>query len=77
MIEVTRLDNSTVLINVDKIQSLHSAPETVITFTNKVKMMVREPVDEISKRIMEYQRLVHKNQVIEPGILEDFVNTIQ
>jgi uncharacterized protein YlzI (FlbEa/FlbD family) len=51
MIEVTRLDNSTVLINVDKIQSLHAAPETVITFTNKVKMMVREPVDEISKRI--------------------------
>ena len=58
MIEVTRLDNSTMVVNVDKIQSLQATPDTVITFTNNTKMLVREPVDEISRRILRYQRSV-------------------
>ena len=59
MIEVTRLDNSTIFINVDMIQSLEATPDTVITFTSKEKMMVREPVNEVSKRVLRYRRSVH------------------
>ena len=40
MIKVTRLDNSTMVVNVEKIQSLQSTPDTVIIFTNHVKMIV-------------------------------------
>jgi len=59
MIVVTRLDNSTMVVNVEKIQSVQATPDTVITFTNNNKMLVREAVDEISRRILKYQRSVH------------------
>ena len=58
MIKVTRLNNSVLMINVEMIQSLQSTPDTVITFTNHDRLMVKEPVEEISQRIVEYQRSV-------------------
>lgn len=65
MIEVTRLDDSKIVLNVEMIQSLQSAPDTVITLTNRVKMMVKEPVEEVSKKIVAYQRLVHDGSMVE------------
>jgi len=62
MIEVTRLDNSTMVVNEEKIQSLQSTPDTVITFTNNMKMVVREPLEEISKKILRYQCMVKSNK---------------
>lgn len=59
MIKVTRLNDSTLMINVDMIQSLKAIPETVITFTNNDKIMVKEPLEEVSQRIVEYQRTLH------------------
>ena len=59
MIEVTRLDHSTMVVNVEQIQSLQSTPDTVITFTNNMKMVVREAVEEISRKIFHYQRSLH------------------
>lgn len=59
MIEVTRLDNSKVLINVEQIQSLQATPDTVITFSGREKMMVKEAVEEVSQRIFEYQKSIH------------------
>jgi len=62
MIEITRLDNSRMVVNVEKIQSLQSTPDTVITFTNNVKMIVREPLEEVSDKIKEYHRLVNASK---------------
>lgn len=59
MIQVTRLDNTLMVVNVEMIQSFRSTPDTVITFTTNDKMMVKEPVKEISKRILAYQRAIH------------------
>ena len=59
MIEVTRLNDSVMVINVEKIQSLQSTPDTVITFTNRDKIMVKEPMEEVSQRIVEYRRTVN------------------
>ncbi len=59
MIEVTRLDNRKMIINVEKIYFLEETPDTVITFTNNDRLMVREPASEISRKIVEYQRTVH------------------
>jgi len=61
MIKVTRLNDSVMVINVEKIQSLQATPDTVITFTNHDKIMVKEPVDEISQRIVDYQRAINSN----------------
>jgi len=59
MIKVTRLNDSIMVINVEKIQSVQSTPDTVITFTNQDKIMVKEPLEEVSQRIVEYRRTVN------------------
>jgi flagellar protein FlbD len=59
MIKVTRLNDSVLMVNVDRIQSLQAIPETVITFTNNDKIMVKEPLEEVSQRIVEYQRTIN------------------
>ena len=61
MIKVTRLNDSVLMVNVDRIQSLQAIPETVITFTNNDKIMVKEPLEEVSQRIVDYQRTVNNN----------------
>lgn len=59
MIKVTRLNDSVMVINVEKIQSVQATPDTVITFTNHDKIMVKEPVEEISQRIVDYRRAIN------------------
>jgi uncharacterized protein YlzI (FlbEa/FlbD family) len=41
------------------IQSLQAIPETVITFTNNNKIMVKEPLEEVSRKIVDYQRTIN------------------
>jgi flagellar protein FlbD len=65
MIKVTRLNDATLMINVDRIQSLQAIPETVITFTNNDKIMVKEPLEEVSQRIVDYQRTIYSNSARE------------
>ena len=70
MIEVTRLDDSKMVVNVQLIQSLQATPDTVITFTTRERMMVKESVEEVSKRILRYQRSIHSDMPLpgrEPG----------
>jgi flagellar protein FlbD len=72
MIKVTCLDDSKLLVNVEKIQSLKEAPDTVITFTNKASMMVKESVEELSRKIIEYRRSVRIKPLINPKISYGF-----
>ena len=65
MIKVTRLNDATLMVNVDMIQSLQAIPETVITFTNNDKIMVKEPLEEVSQRIVDYQRTLYSNSGFE------------
>ena len=67
MIKVTHLNDATLMINVDRIQSLQAIPETVITFTNNDKIMVKEPLEEVSQRIVDYQRTIYSNSTREDG----------
>ena len=61
MIQVTRLDNSVMIVNAELIQSFRETPDTVITFVSKDRIVVKEPVKEISKRILEYQRSLYRD----------------
>ena len=72
MIKVTRLNDSTLMVNVDLIRSLQAIPETVITFTNNDKIMVKEPLEEVSQRIVDYQRTVYSNSASEDYRPPDF-----
>lgn len=63
MIRVTRLNDSVLMINVEMIRSLQATPDTVITFSNNDRIIVKEPMEEVSKRIVEYQRAVNAEVV--------------
>lgn len=56
MINVTRLDNSELVINSDLIEILEAIPETIIHLTTGKKIMVKETVDEIIERVTTFKR---------------------
>ena len=71
MIPVTRLDNSTIIINVEKIQSVQANPDTIITFTNNDRIMVKEPLSEVSSRIIDYQRALYQQPLMKSAVFQD------
>ena len=56
MIKVTRLNGKEFVVNAELVQFLEETPDTVITLLNHEKVVVREPVDELIRRVIEYQR---------------------
>ncbi|MEE9553070.1 MAG: flagellar FlbD family protein [candidate division Zixibacteria bacterium] len=56
MINVTRLDNSELVINSDLIEIVEAIPETIIHLTTGKKIMVCEKVDEIIERVSAFKR---------------------
>lgn len=56
MIKVTRLNGKQFIINAELIQFLEETPDTVITLINHEKVVVKEPVDEVVRRVIEYNR---------------------
>jgi flagellar protein FlbD len=56
LIKVTRLDGTEVVLNSDLIEFVQSTPDTVISLTNNKKMTVRESIEEVLEKIVEYKR---------------------
>ena len=56
MIKVTRLNGKEFVVNAELIQYVEATPDSVITLVNHEKLVVKEPVDEIVRRIVEYGR---------------------
>ncbi len=63
MISITRFNGTIVYVNAELIQSIEGTPDTVITLTNSVKIVVREKPQEVIDKIIAYQRLVHNPQL--------------
>jgi len=59
MIQVTRLDDRKIIVNADLIESIEETPDTLISFTTGRKLMVRESLEDILGRIIEYRKKVH------------------
>jgi flagellar protein FlbD len=58
MIHVTRLNQSSVVLNSDLIEQIETTPDTLITLTNNQKLIVLETADEIVERIRLYRRSI-------------------
>lgn len=56
MIRVTRLDNREIVVNSDLVEFVESTPETIVSTTTGKKIVVKESVDEILKRVLEFRR---------------------
>ncbi len=64
MITITRLDKRVIVLNADLIKMLEKTPDTIVTLINGDTIVVRESVEEVVQRIIEYQRLVRGFQVV-------------
>lgn len=58
MIQVTRLNGAPVIINADLIKFVEATPDTLISLTTGEKIMVREPVEVVTRLALRYQHEV-------------------
>lgn len=58
MIKVSRLNGRELVVNAELIQFVESTPDTVITLSTKEKILVKETVDEVIDKVINYRRLI-------------------
>ena len=67
MIFLTRFDGNEFVVNSDLILTIERIPDTVITLTTGDRLMVRESVEEVVNRAMNYRQRVLQG----PGVRAD------
>ncbi|MCC7440872.1 MAG: flagellar FlbD family protein [Bdellovibrionales bacterium] len=60
MIEVSRLNGTPFFLNCELIRSVEATPDTVISLLSGEKLMVKETVDEVIRRVMDYRKRIHQ-----------------
>lgn len=60
MIKVTRLNGRAMVVNAELIRSVESTPDTMIQLINGDHLLVRESLDDVIERAVEYGRSMRK-----------------
>ena len=60
MIALTRLNGQRFVVNAEKIRYLESTPDTIVCCDNGEKVMVRETLQEVMVRAIDYARIIRK-----------------
>lgn len=55
MINVTKLNGSRLVINADLIEFIESTPDTLLSLTTGRKLMVKEDMETVVQRIVDYR----------------------
>ena len=67
MIKLTKLNNEEFVINCSQIMTIDIIPESKITLMNKEHFIVKESVDDIIRKTIEYNRMIrdfrHSNMI--------------
>jgi len=58
MITVTRLDKRVVVINAELIKMVEATPDTIITLVNGDTVLVKESVEEVVRRAIDFARQI-------------------
>ena len=56
MIELTRINGGHVTVNNELIVTVEETPDTLLTFTNGQKLLVRESRQDVIRLVKEYER---------------------
>lgn len=59
MIALRRLNNQPIMVNCDLIESVESTPDTVVTLTSGNKLIVRDTLEEVRQRIIDFKRKIY------------------
>lgn len=58
MIIVTRLNGEALAVNADLIERIEAMPDTVVTFVDGKKLLVRDTVDELIDKVLQYRAAI-------------------
>lgn len=58
MIKLTRINGDEFVVNAEFIQYIESRPDTFVTLTSEERIIVRESVDEVIRRTIDYARTI-------------------
>ena len=61
MITLTHMNGKVFVLNAEVIETVEETPDTVITLINGKKLVVKENVEEIVNRVIEYKRKIFEN----------------
>ena len=56
MIKLTRLNDVEIVVNADQIKYVESTPDTIITLLNNEKVLVKNSIDEVIQKVIEFKR---------------------
>ena len=56
MIEVTKLNGKKLIVNAEMIETIEETPDTVISFTNGKKIIVKESRQEVKNLVIFYKK---------------------
>jgi|NGEPerStandDraft_6_1074524.scaffolds.fasta_scaffold476328_2 flagellar protein FlbD len=59
MLWLTRFDGTRFVLNADLIELMEQTPDTVITLTNGHHFIVKEPIEQIVRQVLDFRRLSH------------------
>lgn len=59
MVQLTRLNGQPIMVNADLIESVETTPDTVITLVSGNKLIVRDSMEAIQQRIIEFKRKIY------------------
>ena len=65
VIELTRLNGLPIVVNAELIKFIEATPDTLISLTSGEKIMVKEPVDVVTQRVLEYRHQI--SDISEPS----------
>ncbi len=61
MIRLTLYNDSDIVVNADMIESVERTPDTLISLTTGKKVMVRESVDDVISKVVNYQQMISRS----------------
>ena len=61
MINITRINGSEITINNDLIETIEATPDTTITMTTGKRIIARDSIDDIIKKIIAFRGQVGQN----------------
>ncbi len=65
MIKVSRLNGKEFVVNGEMIIYIEETPDTVITLTNGQKIVVKEKVDDIIEKVINYKGRIYNYEIQE------------
>ena len=58
MIKIIRLNGAEAVVNAELIETVESTPDTILTLTTGKKILVRDTVDAVVSKVVDYKRSV-------------------